>query len=295
MKRIFFNRFFLFGAVFSIIVAAGFVWYLPKKGEFKIGQEKKEIQSEVPLSKTEETIKSQPSLREKLNSEFGQVIPKEWGEKVTGVKTRLDTSDKVLALTFDACGGEKGSAYDSKLIEYLKENKIQATLFLSGTWIDKNLKIFKELSEDSLFLIANHGMEHKPCSVNGKQAYGEIGTNSPAEVFDEIEENSFGINLLTGKKPKYYRSGTAYYDEICVQVANKLGYEVAGFYTLGDGGATFSKDQIKNALLNAVSGSIVILHMNRPDGKTLDGLKEAIPILKKDGYSFVKLSDYNLK
>jgi peptidoglycan/xylan/chitin deacetylase (PgdA/CDA1 family) len=270
------------------------VWYLPKIERFQKSGNSKEGET-IPLSETEEKIDSQPTLREKITLDFGGIIPKEWGERVTGVKTRLDTTDKVMALTFDACGGENGNAYDKSLIEYLEENKIPATLFLNARWIDANLKTFKELSENPLFLIANHGMEHRPCSVNGKSAYGENGTASPLEVFDEIEENAVGIKLLTGQKPKYFRSGTAYYDEVCVEIANKFGYEVVGFNTLGDGGAKFSKDQIKKALANASFGSIIILHMNHPESNVLKGLKEAIPELKKQGFDFVKLSQYGLK
>jgi len=54
------------------------------------------------------------------------------GEGVRGVKTRLNTGQKVLALTFDACGGPGGSGYNGKLIEYLESEKIPATLFISG-------------------------------------------------------------------------------------------------------------------------------------------------------------------
>ena len=56
----------------------------------------------------EESILSQSQetqTKEKIISTFTGKIPKEWGEKVTGVKTRLGTNQKVIALTFDACGG----------------------------------------------------------------------------------------------------------------------------------------------------------------------------------------------
>jgi len=226
---------------------------------------------------------------------FKDKIPNDWGQNLSGVKTKLDTEQKVLALTFDACGGQGGSGFDAKLIEYLKENKIPATLFLSGVWIDKNLAIFKDLAKEPLFLIANHGTEHKPCSVNGKSAYNIKGTSSIEEVIDEIEVNALGIQIFAGEKPKYYRPGTAYADEVCVEIAKEMGYEMVGFDIAGDGGATFSKNQVKNAMLSANVGSIIGLHMNHPEGNTLSGLKEAIPILKERGYSFAKLSDYKLK
>jgi hypothetical protein len=39
--------------------------------------------------------------KEKIISRFAGRVPKEWAEDVRGVKTRLDTNQKVLALTFD--------------------------------------------------------------------------------------------------------------------------------------------------------------------------------------------------
>jgi peptidoglycan/xylan/chitin deacetylase (PgdA/CDA1 family) len=56
--------------------------------------------------------------------------------------------------------------------------------------------------------------------------------------------------------------------------------------------AIFNRQQVKNALLSAKPGSIVIMHMNQPKGETFEGLKDAIPILQKQGYKFVKLEDY---
>src|SRR5699024_79584 len=43
---------------------------------------------------------------------FENINPLEWGENVTGVKTQILTNEKKFALTFDACGGDYGSAYD---------------------------------------------------------------------------------------------------------------------------------------------------------------------------------------
>ena len=168
-------------------------------------------------------------MREKIVSVFSRKIPREWGERVKGVKTRLNTDQKVLALTFDACGGIKGNGYDDRLIKYLESEKIPATLFISGKWIDANRNILKELAKNPLFEIENHGLNHKPCSVNGRSIYGIEGTRSVGELIDEIEQNGIKIQKLMGRKPKFYRPGTAYCDEIGVEVAKVLGYEVAEF------------------------------------------------------------------
>jgi peptidoglycan/xylan/chitin deacetylase (PgdA/CDA1 family) len=233
--------------------------------------------------------------KEKIISKFAGRVPKEWAEVVRGVKTRLDTDQKVLALTFDACGGPKKLGYDARLIQYLQSEKISATLFVSGRWIDANPGIFKKLSKNPLFEIENHGLNHKPCSAIGRSVYGIEGTKSVGEIYNEIELNALKIQTLTGRKPKYYRPATAFCDEICVEITNALGYQVVNFSILGDAGATYSKKQVKKALLNAPLSSIILMHMNHPESETAEGVIQAIPELKKRGFTFVKLSEYGLR
>ena len=239
--------------------------------------------------------KEYESFRKSVAKTFENQTPKQWGENVTGVKNHLDTQEKVIALTMDACGSPIGMGYDEKLINFLKQENIPATLFINARWIDKNLTTFKTLASNPLFEIANHGLEHKPASVNGKSIYGLNGTNSAEELVDEIELNARKIESITHKRPKYFRSGTAYYDEVAVKIANKLNHQIIGFSILGDGGATFSAKKVKEAFFKAKKGEIVIIHMNHPESQTAIGTIEAMKELKKEGFRFVRLSDYKLK
>lgn len=218
--------------------------------------------------------------------------PAQWGEKVTGVVTTFNTPKKEIALTFDACGGSfHSSQYDAELISFLAENRIPATLFINSRWIHSNLEIFLKLSANPLFEIANHGTAHHPLSVNGKSVYNIPGTASAEEVAREINGNGDLIEKLTGKRPLFFRSGTAYYDELSVAIAHKNGVEIGGFSVLGDAGATFSSDKVAHQITNAKSGDIVLLHMNHPESGTREGVIEAIIKLKAQGFSFVRLSD----
>jgi len=221
-----------------------------------------------------------------------QAKPLQWGENVTGVVTRFYSDKKEIALTFDACGGSvKSSQYDAGLIEFLSLNHIPATLFINSRWIESNPEIFMKLANNPLFEIANHGTAHKPLSTDGKSIYGIAGTTSEAEVIAEIGGNNHKIEKLTGRYPAFFRSGTAYYDESAVTIARTLGMEIGGFSILGDAGATFSAPKVTQQLLSAHSGDIVICHMNHPESGTREGVIEGVNTLRKEGFSFVRLSD----
>ncbi|WP_377889813.1 polysaccharide deacetylase family protein [Alkalihalobacillus sp. R86527] len=233
--------------------------------------------------------------KENVISSYKDQSPSEWGERVTGVKTAFHTKTDELALTFDACGGPSGSEIDQKLLSYLNDQGIPATLFVNSRWINENKEDFLELAENPLFQIENHGTEHKPLSVSGKTAWGIQGTRSVEEVFEEITNNQSKITKLTGRSPKLFRSGTAYYDEVAVNLASDLGISIVNFTILGDAGATYSSNQVKNALLEASPGDIALLHMNQPNSGTAKGVMEAIPLLKEKGFSFVTLENQILR
>jgi peptidoglycan/xylan/chitin deacetylase (PgdA/CDA1 family) len=237
-----------------------------------------------------EVEESQSIDLEEYNREAQQ-----WGENVDGVKTRIDTEEKKIALTFDACGGQYGNGYDQELISFLEEEQIPATLFINQRWIEEQSELFLELAENPLFQIENHGTEHVPLSVNGGTAWGIEGTQSPEEVETEVLGNHERVLELTGRKMSLFRSGTAFYDEVAVELVNALGYEVVNFNILGDAGATYTAKQVESALLGSEKGAIALLHMNQPESGTAAGVKAAVPKLQEQGYQFVRLDGEKLE
>ena len=230
------------------------------------------------------------TLKEITVEKYQDRIPSIFGENVENVITQIDTQDKKIALTFDACIGVP-NAYDAELIEFLIEEEIPATLFIGGEWIEFYEEEFMDLASNSLFEIANHGYDHKPLSVNGQSAYGIAGTENAEEVFDEIYYNQKLISDLTGEAPQYFRSGTAFYDEVAVEMANELGLDVVNYNKLGDAGATFTKNQIVANLLEARPGDLYLFHMNHPESDIATGVKEGVLELKAQGFQFVQLQE----
>jgi peptidoglycan/xylan/chitin deacetylase (PgdA/CDA1 family) len=249
----------------------------------------------VSLSISSEALPAIESVKEQISVRFSGRKPLHWGENVPGVRSRLATDEKVIALTLDACGSASGKGVDARLMDFLAREQVPATLFINARWIDANPELFRRLAANPLFEIANHGLRHKPASVNGRSAYGISGTRDAGELVEEIELNARKIESISGTRPKLYRSGTAYYDEVAVEISRQLNHEVAGYSVLGDAGATFTADQVKAALLKSTSGDIILCHMNHPGSGTGAGIIAAVPELRKSGFRFVRMSDYPLK
>ena len=197
-----------------------------------------------------------------------------------------------MALTFDACGGPQGSGYDAELIEVLQATQTPATLFLNQRWVLAQPEVTAALAREPLFEIANHGTQHRPLSVTGRSAYGITGTAGAGEVYDEDFGNRQSLTEATGVPPRFFRSGTAHYDDVAVQITRDLGETVVNFDVNGDAGATLAPQQVAAALESAASGSIVLCHMNQPNSGTAQGVTSALPRLSEAGFRFVHLSEY---
>ena len=220
----------------------------------------------------------------------------EFGEFAPGIMTRISSVKKVVALTFDACGGPTGSGFDSALIEFLKKEKIKATLFVSGLWIQKNDSLFRQLCAEPLFEIENHGLFHRPCSIAGRGKYGLVGTKDMDDVFDEIELNARQIEFYTKMKTRFYRPAAAMADEGCVSVAKELREQIITYNVLSEDAVLCAEaTEIKKNILKKIKpGAIVIMHMNHPERNGFEALIEVVPALRKQGYAFVKLETYPL-
>lgn len=239
---------------------------------------------------------SYTNLKKRVISEFVHTQPGRWGEFVRGVDEDIRTHRKYIAFTFDACGGPKRNGYDAELINYMQKEKVPATFFITGKWIDANFRTFLALSKDTLFEIENHGLNHQPCALDGESKYGIHGTANAAQAFDEIEANARKIEALTHHRPRFYRSATAFIDEAGARLASKLGITTISFQVLsGDAVPYTPVPVIEDCVLKNVSpGAIVIMHMNHPEWNTYEAMQKIVPKLREMGYQFVRLEHFQL-
>lgn len=219
--------------------------------------------------------------------------PSRWGTELPGVQTLVPTTSqkRTMALTFDVCGGPGGSSLDRPLIATLRNFAVPATLFLNERWLHTNPREAAELREDPLFRIENHGSLHVPLSVTGRPAYGIAGTPDPSAVVHEIDSNRQLLNSALGVDSRWFRAGTAHYDDVAIAIAHDLGVRIAGFAVNADAGATASAGTVSRQLQTAPDGAIVLAHANQPHSATAEGVKSALSLLTSDGCRFVHLDD----
>lgn len=220
--------------------------------------------------------------------------PTEWGLHLPGIMDTLSEplnaqGNPRIALTFDACGGPNGSTYDEVLIAGLIAARVPATLFVNQRWLQANPDVAVQLVAQPLFELANHGTRHVPLSVTGEAAYGIAGSASAQEVVDEVWGCHEALTALTGTAPRFFRSGTAHYDEVAVAIVRELGEIPVGFSMNGDGGASFAAKTVRSEVSRTGPGGIVIAHFNQPNSGTAQGVLEAVAHMQGSGTEFVLL------
>ena len=248
-----------------------------------------------PAFAAEET-KTVAGLGAELAQKYAGRKPVQWGEHFPGIIDSLPPPvgtegeaqtgvSRTLALTLDAC--ESGT--DTRIISLLREHKVPAAIFMTNIWLKRNAAVAADLAADPLFTLACHGKRHKPASVNGRKAYGVAGTRDIPALVEEVEDNARALAAVTGKRPRWYRSGTAHYDDVAVAVIFDLGLAVAGYTVSADQGASLPAKDVARLLLRAPDRAIILMHLNHPESGTFQGMAKAIPMLLEQGVRFIAL------
>ncbi|MCX6754288.1 MAG: polysaccharide deacetylase family protein [Candidatus Nomurabacteria bacterium] len=202
---------------------------------------------------------------------------------------------KVAYLTFDAdmtpfmkkkLDEKKVSTWYSKdLVNYLEDEKIPATIFVTGMFAEVYPDLIKDISKYPEIKIANHTYDHSgfesPC-------YGLKVVKTDKSKIEEIKKTQKILQSLTGYEPKYFR-----YPGLCNNkhddaLVKKLGLEISN-EGLASGDA-FNKDQVNitKTVVNGVQdGSVIIMHLGGPNAPAIDvSIKEIVIKLKAENYVF---------
>ena len=158
-----------------------------------------------------------------------------------------------VALTFDLCPVRKGTGYDQALIDYLIEQKIPATFFMSGKWMARHEQQVQALLQIPFFEVGTHG---------------EVHAHLPLHSSEEQKQEILGpVRLL---KTKYshnailFRPPYGEFNDDTVNVVRALGLQFILWNAVsGDPDQTITAGQIEDRLKRSVKkGSVIVMHAN---------------------------------
>lgn len=191
---------------------------------------------------------------------------------------KVDTPEKVVALTFDISWGNK---VPDPVLDILKQHNVKkVTFFLSGPWTLRHPKIVQRI-KNAGYEIGNHGNLHKDFS------------NYPDSwIREQVALSEKSIYQVTGVKTKLIRTPNGDFNPRVIQCLNGMGYKVIQWNTDSLDWKNPGVDAIVNRVLNrAVPGDIILMHASDSSKQITAALPRILTGLEQKGYRFATVSE----
>ncbi|MGD0622990.1 MAG: polysaccharide deacetylase family protein [Thermacetogeniaceae bacterium] len=191
----------------------------------------------------------------------------------------VDTREKKVAISFDAAWGADATP---KLLEILKQHNVKTTFFLTGIWVKKYPQMVQAIAAAG-HEIGNHSLTHP-----------HFASLPESEIKQELAENDALIFKLTNKHTRLFRPPFGEYNNLILQTARGMGYEVIQWSVDSLDWQDIGKEAITDRVLkNIQPGAIVLFHNNAQ--YTPEALPVILDTLQQQGYQIVPVSDLLLK
>jgi peptidoglycan-N-acetylglucosamine deacetylase len=151
------------------------------------------------------------------------------------------------------CPVRSGSGYDEALIRLLLDQRIPATFFLSGRWVETHADQVKALLAVPFFEIGTHG-----------QAHAHLPLLDPAAQREEIRQAVTLLRSRYGVAAPLFRPPYGEYDDRTVDLVRELGLTfILWDRVSGDPDPRLSSEQIVERLIGRPrNGNIIVFHAN---------------------------------
>jgi peptidoglycan/xylan/chitin deacetylase (PgdA/CDA1 family) len=204
---------------------------------------------------------------------------------------------KTLYLTFDADmtsgmlerqqNGEVASWYDPAIVDFLRESRVPAAVFVTGVFAEANPALVADIARDPLFLIGVHGYRHAAFT---RRCFGLPVLRTDAEKRADIARARDVVARLTGRPPRLFRYPGLCHDRHDDALVKEAGLTVDTPTIIS--GDPFNKNVdaiVLQVLRRAAPGGTVVFHLGGPNApSTLEALRALVPALRKRGYEFGK-------
>jgi peptidoglycan-N-acetylglucosamine deacetylase len=199
------------------------------------------------------------------------------------VITRLPTTKKVVAITFDACETKTPAYFDQQILDVVLKERLPCTLFVSGKFAERNREQLTVLATLPFIQIENHSLTHPQ----------HMEVLPVEQVTTEVLANETLLAPMIGYKTRLFRFPAGNYDQKTLDVVEALGYQVVHWtFASGDPARTISAEKLTEwVLFKTKPGSILIFHMNGRGYRTAEALPTIVTTLSAQGYRFVTLRE----
>jgi len=200
----------------------------------------------------------------------------------TGLICRGDPSRPEIALTFDACQKGKRSGWDEAIFETLVREKVKATIFMGGKWMESHPDAAKKIGANPLFEIGNHSYSHP-----------DFRKISAAKMKEEIRLTQEIQCRLIGRQGVVFRFPYARYSSSAISAVTQEGlYPIQFSVVTGDPDKHESAKTLRRVVVQrAHNGAIVIMHINGRGWHTAEALPGIIHDLSEKGFAFVTVRE----
>ncbi len=197
---------------------------------------------------------------------------------VPGAIYKVDTRDKVLALTFDISWGEKAPG---PILDILKQKHLtKATFFLSGPWVAHHQEIAKRIKAMG-FEIGSHGYAHKNYSEQ-----------SDGWIRGQVDKAERAIRDTLDVKTTLIRTPNGDFDKRALTILHRMGYRVIQWNTDSLDWMNPGVENIRQRVLaRAVPGDIILMHASDSCKQTHLALPAIIDGLRAKGFHFATVSE----
>ncbi len=170
-----------------------------------------------------------------------------------------------------------GTEHVKPMLDVLEKEEVPANFFVVGRWAKENEDLLREMAEKG-HLLGNHG--HTDSVV-----YTQL---SPQEIESGLKEVNGVVQTLTGKTPLFFTPHKGEYNKLVLEaVARENMRTVLWSLDTVDWDLPGVESMKSRVLDNLHNGAIILMH---PTEDTVTFLKESIPVIKKQGFSIVTLT-----
>lgn len=201
-------------------------------------------------------------------------------EKTGHVFWEIPTDEKIVALTFDD-GPDRTNT--PLILDVLKKYGAKATFFVVGKNVKENADVVQRTIIEGHEL-GNHTYTH---------TYNE--SINQATLTTEMNKTDMLLLELFAIKPTFFRPVGGYYNDLIIETAIEAKHDVFLWSWHQDtrDWANRNKKQLSAQVLNNIRpGDVILFHDGGGDRTpTIEAIKEIIPALQDEGYSFLTLSE----